>query len=306
MNKYPYIAESNQSKVPWLIYSESLAICLGCESHSYKKISNYDLVEFFSKNITAEYLRNTKVKIDSGEHSELVQNLVFNAGGSWSSGSVQIKNLGAEWHFIDGELLISNSYQRDCDKTNMRLITIPLPPKDGEEAVEQTEAKAAAAMRTVIDLGYTYHGGELWKPPLGDVKCNHEQFLNRCSENAESARKALWSDYINRSKEWPAVGDEVLYDGSSERLKEIKGEMVKVIGKYSFDAVNYITVKHYDHGVFAMRLGSWIKKPPTPEEELRTKLISVMDNSNTAFAYADFISKAIINGEIEGLEYKPQ
>ena len=28
-------------------------------------------------------------------------------------------------------------------------------------------AKYGAALKTLQDLGYTYHGGEMWKPPLG-------------------------------------------------------------------------------------------------------------------------------------------
>lgn len=52
-----------------------------------------------------------------------------------------------------------------------------------------------------------------------------------------------------------------------------------------------------------MNLG--LKKPPTPEEELANKL----DESALATIKIDDLiklSKAIINGEIEGLEYKPQ
>ena len=49
-----------------------------------------------------------------------------------------------------------------------------------------------------------------------------------------------------------------------------------------------------------------LSKPLTPKENLRDKLIAAMDNSNTAFQYANYLSEAIINGEIEGLEYKPQ
>src|SRR5262245_11717549 len=39
----------------------------------------------------------------------------------------------------------------------------------------------AAAIRTLENLGYTYHGGELWKPPLGEApdfeKFTHEDHV---------------------------------------------------------------------------------------------------------------------------------
>lgn len=33
----------------------------------------------------------------------------------------------------------------------------------------QPPATTQAALRTLDGLGYTYHGGELWKPPLGRI-----------------------------------------------------------------------------------------------------------------------------------------
>lgn len=36
--------------------------------------------------------------------------------------------------------------------------------------IEKIINEAGAAVRTLKTLGYTYHGAEYWKPPLGDVK----------------------------------------------------------------------------------------------------------------------------------------
>ena len=33
--------------------------------------------------------------------------------------------------------------------------------------INEIEARLQAATRTLEHLGYTYHGGELWKPPVG-------------------------------------------------------------------------------------------------------------------------------------------
>lgn len=108
------------------------------------------------------------------------------------------------------------------------------------------------------------------------------------------------------SKDWPQVGDDVLYDGKSGRFKSIKGTVSKVIAKYSFDGTDYITINHESEGIFAMVFGSWIKKPKTPEEELRDELIKATDNyRNQELSVQEVIAKAVVNCEIKGLTYKP-
>jgi hypothetical protein len=103
------------------------------------------------------------------------------------------------------------------------------------------------------------------------------------------------------SKDWPQVGDEVLYNGSSSRFKSIKGAVSKVIAKYSFDGIDYITIKNESDGIFAMVFGSWIKKPKTPEEELSESILKFLESGKTY----DRLAEAIIKGEIKGLTYKP-
>jgi hypothetical protein len=116
-------------------------------------------------------------------------------------------------------------------------------------------SKHESAIRTLESLGYKFCGGEYWKPPIGNLP----DFIGKTKEEAES-------------KDWPQVGDEVLYNGSSSRFKSIKGAVSKVIAKYSFDGIDYITIKNESDGIFAMVFGSWIKKPKTAEEELRDEL----------------------------------
>lgn len=36
-----------------------------------------------------------------------------------------------------------------------------------DRTANATNPKAAAAIKTLERMGYTYHGGELWKPPPG-------------------------------------------------------------------------------------------------------------------------------------------
>ena len=99
---------------------------------------------------------------------------------------------------------------------------------------------------------------------------------------------------MESQKEWPQVGDEVLTKETS------KATIIAIYERFAW-------IENFE-GYLGMEIVAIeeLKKPPTPVEELRAKVIAVMDNANTACAYADFISKAIINGEIEGLEYKPQ
>lgn len=112
---------------------------------------------------------------------------------------------------------------------------------------------------------------------------------------------------MESQKEWPAVGDEVLINLANHNAiygHNIDGKKAVVRSIFK-DGDTTVYAVSYEGACYCF-VGGILKKPPTPEEELRAKLISVMDNSNTAFTYADFISKAIINGEIDGLEYKPQ
>lgn len=125
-------------------------------------------------------------------------------------------------------------------------------------------------------------------------------FYSRCAAASRSEKPITLPLPPKDSEEWPQVGDEVLYDGSSDRFESIKGEVSKVIAKYSFESSDYITIKHRNEGVFAMVVGSWIKKPPTPEEELRDDLIDMTIKSMSDDSYdlphnAYYLVSALIN-----------
>lgn len=263
MNKYPALYEAVDGKR--YLYTDKDNY-YSFERNCWDKSDSADNHEN-DKNITAEYLVNTKVKIESEEHSELVQDLVFNAGGSWSSGSVQIKNLGAEWHFIDCELLISNSYQRDCDKVNMRLITIPLPPK--EKSMSKVQI---------------------------NVKNNTDSVVHVTKSDDESNIFIQVND-LPKSEEWPQVGDDVI-------TASVKGTLTANATVLAVEN-GEVWIKYHDdkQGYNSVRVAT-LTKPPTPEDELESKLSALM-SSDSCNSCGD-IAKAIINGEIEGLEYKPQ
>ncbi|MFM9932088.1 hypothetical protein, partial [Achromobacter xylosoxidans] len=58
-----------------------------------------------------------------------------------------------------------------------------------ENAAPQASAEAAAAVRTLIRKGYTWNGGEEWKPPLGDSNATLARLDS--SDALEVARAAL-------------------------------------------------------------------------------------------------------------------
>lgn len=76
------------------------------------------------------------------------------------------------------------------------------------------------------------------------------------------------------SEEWPKVGDEVLIDSGEHlsKLENFNGEKCKVIGICDHKGEKVLTLSHGSLGVAALIMGDWIKKPPTPEEELSKEL----------------------------------
>lgn len=313
MNKFPYIAESSQSKVPWLIYSESLAICLGHESHSYKEINKYDLVEFFSKNITAEYLANTKVKVESEERESFIfdliddTDLVCEVSGSYAfiyehfledlEREITIPLPPKEATMSKVQINVNNNTDsivqvtKSDDESNIFIHVNDLP-KDGGGNMKPTGI-VAAAMRTLIDLKYTYHGGEMWKPPLGNA--------------------------IEKSKEWPQVGEVVIYETDDKPMSHEdcnlgehcivdtwkSGDELSVIAIVSKHGKSMPVVQNKRTQEVSTILIELIKKPPTPEEEL-TQALKNYASSHGHICEWKYIARSIINGEIEGLEYKPQ
>jgi hypothetical protein len=52
--------------------------------------------------------------------------------------------------------------------------------------------KALSAIETLKRLGYTYHGGELWKPPLGKPRPSLPDAITDNSESPEF--RAGWNE----------------------------------------------------------------------------------------------------------------
>lgn len=88
--------------------------------------ANYGLWTLKGKNITREYLANTKVKIESEEHGEFVIKLFNNAF------DVSASPRSPKWVYNDGKIGVSQQLHGEPEG-GLKLITLPLPHKESEE-----------------------------------------------------------------------------------------------------------------------------------------------------------------------------
>lgn len=92
------------------------------------------------KDITKEYLSDTKIKVESEEHSKFIQELAFSVGILWGGRSSKVDDHGKDSSAI-GHLYMEDVYltytnptevtfYRDC---GLKEIFLPLPPNYGKE-----------------------------------------------------------------------------------------------------------------------------------------------------------------------------
>ena len=152
-------------------------------------------------NITREYLADNAIKIESQEHLDFLYEI---AGvHKLNIGPVECRIFDSNYpYFVNIRNDVFHVSENQAKLEGKTLITIPLPPKEHEEdSMKQLERKLSAAMSTLEHLGYTYHGGELWKPPIAEAIKEPEP------------------------KEWPQVGDEVVWG-----VGGVVGEVVFIHG----------------------------------------------------------------------------
>jgi len=116
-------------------------------------------------------------------------------------------------------------------------------------------------------------------PPESNVNTPEEDFeMTQVAKN--NGDNLIFGD-ADKCKEWPCVNDEVETDdgvGVVKLMQDVRGYyVVSVNGEY------------YQYQI------DELSKPKTPEQELRDELISAMDNSNTAFQYAEYLAKYLLD-----------
>ena len=165
------------------------------------------------KNITREYLSNTYGKVESKEHAEFIVEL-FNNNGLELTGRARNSGYFYTYESEGGLGFCFCLTESLAGSSGEKLITIPLPPKQIQTATSEEEFemkqimknngdnlvlgcesqlpktkyvygvkeaqelafKADAAIKTLESLNYRYHGGELWKPPVGKPKFKSNDF----------------------------------------------------------------------------------------------------------------------------------
>ena len=163
-------------------------------------------------NYTAEDLKNTKIRIESPEHSKYVQELVFALGGDWGLGVNCVWNVNEPFIYIHDLGLTHGCMDDTFDKHPFKEIKIPMPEE---------------------------------------------------------------------KKEWPQVGDVVVYG-----YKSIRGE-VKAIS----DGLAWIKNEYGSH---VSKYLSDLSRPKTPEEELCDELIrdlSAMQRESNGYIASALVKK---------------
>lgn len=108
------------------------------------------------------------------------------------------------------------------------------------------------------------------------------------------------SDEKLKPKCWPQVGDEVAWSPKLSR----KGTLLNVYEGMAWLKDSY--------GEFVSIEVNKLKKPPAPEEELAKELVNKLQAdqgvkiNDEKFCALKVISRAIVNGRIKGLSYKPE
>lgn len=127
-----------------VLFSQNKGLLLEFEGASddpsYKNIwrSNYIVPKFLD--ITKEYLQQTKIKVESEDHSKFIQELAFSAGYLWRGVSSKINdrvNRRIKYLYFKGKYLTyGDSSESDTDLYNddgSKEIFLPLPPNYGKE-----------------------------------------------------------------------------------------------------------------------------------------------------------------------------
>lgn len=294
--EYPHIGKSKVSDRYVLFISEGSGVCLNVKNARY----HYAWIESTFKNITREYLSDTKIRIESPEHSEFVQRLALANGFSWCSGSVDVSHTDEKFIFLNSHGFIiygdEDAYnERDREKE----ITIPIPAKESEveSTCEVSKSEIENHKRNEQDLRKL-------------TKFMSQNGLGNAGDSAVDAAIVLLSASINDSKtdgsydEWPQVGDEVVFceEGAfsidSEHKKLIVEEDLKFICSFKNIHGNKIAAVQDDSGACYAVLMEALSKPKSPQQKLRDELFECSKPKLDTLQAEDLANWLIDNYEI--------
>lgn len=262
--KYPAIYESVEGS-EYLYQNKDSYYCY--ERQIWDSSEPHHDCHHSDTNITAEYLANTYGEVKSKEHAEFIVKLAEGYGAD--NYSVIFLDEAKSFVFDRvGDLKFYKASPSELSSvSHLKLITIPLPPE-----CEETEGNnMVAAKYEKTDRERT-------------LELMHECYHEMSGDFYDFSQKFVGMVALNEREsvdEWPKVGDEVQTSdgaGSVKLLPDSKGYYV-------------ISIKdeYYQYQL------DELSKPKTPEQELRDELISAMDDSNTAFQYAEYLSKYLLD-----------
>ncbi|QDP46629.1 MAG: hypothetical protein Tp1137MES00d2C23059491_48 [Prokaryotic dsDNA virus sp.] len=226
--KYPYIGKGTESGSIILMTGKGEGIVIDSKTaatHPGKFESTVD--EDYFKNITREYLDGKCVKIESHEHSKLVQKVAFGAGFQWPESFGTIKHTGYKFLFFRVKGLINCGHENN---SKVQQITIPLPPKQIQTATLEEEFEMQHIMKN-----------------------NGDNLILGCEDS--------------KCEEWPQVGDEVVWDKN-----DYKGIVKAISEQKAWCRLN--------NGLYYTISFDRLKKPKTPEEELRDEVTELVWKAN--------------------------
>ena len=237
-------------------------------------------------NITHEYLANTKVEIESEEHSFFIQELAFKYGYIWIEGLAKNIELSGGCIVFNEDSMTINHITSPVHSA-YKPITIPLPPKESDviDSLPEVEPKKI----------FTKEEMQTKEPEVveGGI-CQAIKSSTAIHELESQGYKFTKLEWVSPNaskepepKEWPKVGDKVVTEGFYPL--EVRG--LDGANAWCLDSEGDYLTFNIDE----------LKKPPTPEEELNEKLYNLFQCD-----LFEGLSKAIINGEIKGLSYKPE
>lgn len=220
--KYPYIGEGKNSGLIALFYEQSKFVPIESRIWAVSGLELCDGVdESYFENATANYLRNTKIRIESPEHSEFVQLLAEIADYRRNiGGATAVREFDkAEWIYFDDEFFMSTS--QPFQHVEYKEIFLPLPPEREKSTVS----------------GYGKVG---------------EGFVHKQVDSESPV------------DEWPKVGSSVEWGHTG------KGEV-----KSLSDGFAWIKLDNKDYTTVYV---SSLRKPKTPEEELRDEIFDAVSS----------------------------
>lgn len=185
MSKYPYIGKGKEIGSIVLFYGECESVTLESKTWASSDLQYSNFInESAFENITADYLSNTKVKIESEEHAEFVIKLFNSAFGT------EANSMNPVWVYNEGLRGVSQRFHGEPSK-DLKQITIPLPPKEPEikewpqvgDEVETSDGNGVVKLLadskgyyvvSVNDEYYQYQIDELSKPKTPEEELRDE------------------------------------------------------------------------------------------------------------------------------------